>query len=230
MVQPQIVGLIPAWNEAKQISPIVEAAGEYLQVLVVDDGSSDQTAAMAEGAGAAVIRHPRNLGKGEALKTGFNWAMDRECEAVLTLDADGQHDPGEIPSFLEAHRQRRGDMIIGRRDWRKMPFPRRYTNPFGSWLLSKLLGIPVYDSQSGYRLYTRRFLAAADLTGHGFDLETEAIIQAAVLGLSIGWIKIRTLYGIGEVSYFNPLLDTLGFFRMLGHAVLEKRRHRSGRL
>ena len=226
MNRPQVVALIPAWNEAKRISPIIRGACAHLPVLVVDDGSTDQTATIAEGAGAFVMRHSLNLGKGEALKTGFAWAMERNYEAVLTLDADGQHDPNEIPSFLDAHRQQEGELIIGLRDWRKMPFPRRYTNPFGSWMLSKVLGVPVLDSQSGYRLYTRRYLEEADLTRSGFDLETEAIIQAAIRGLSVGWIRIRTVYDVGEISYFNPITDTLGFLRMVGHAYLEKRKYR----
>ena len=134
-----ILALVPAWNEAIRIRPIVEATRAHLPVLVVDDGSHDETSAVAGAAGATVVRHPRNRGKGVALMTGFAWALERNCEAVLTLDADGQHDPADIPKFLTAFEAGAGDLIIGRRDFSQMPFPRPYTTPFGSWLLSLAL-------------------------------------------------------------------------------------------
>jgi glycosyltransferase involved in cell wall biosynthesis len=228
-VEPQndVLALIPAWNEAGRIEAVIAKTRPQLPVLVVDDGSSDDSAARAEAAGATVIRHPQNRGKGVALTNGFRWALEHGYQAVLTLDADGQHDPADIPAFLEAHRLGAGDLIIGRRRWGAMPFPRRYTNPFGSWLLSLPLGVPVFDSQSGFRLHNRRCLETVDLRTTGFELETEIIIQAALSGLTIAWVPIQTLYGVGEISYFHPLLDTLGFFRMVGHAF--RARWRAGR-
>ncbi len=146
---------------------------------------------------------------------------------MLTLDADGQHDPADIPRFLEAHDQQAGDLIIGRRDARAMPFPRRYTNPFGSWLLSRAIGAPVYDSQSGYRLHTRALLEAIDLKTVGFELETEIIVQAVALGFRLAWVPIRTLYGVGEISYYHPLRDATTFLAMVWRAFLQRRRLRA---
>ncbi len=219
-----ILALIPAWNEAARLGPVVRKTRFHLPVLVVDDGSEDGTLEAAEAAGAEVVRHAFNRGKGVALITGFNWALDHGYSAILTLDADGQHDPEDIPAFLEAFRSAGADLIIGRRDFRRMPFPRRYTNPFGSWLLSLALGTPVYDSQSGYRLHSRRLLKSLDLKTTGFEFETEMIIQAVVVGLSIDWVPIRTIYGVGETSYYHPLKDSLQFFAMVHYAYRELRR------
>jgi len=214
-----ILALIPAWNEATRIGPVVEATRAFLPVLVVDDGSQDDTSAVAEAAGATVVRHTSNRGKGVTLVTGFTWALARDYEAVVTLDADGQHDPAEIPKFLAAYRAGAGDLIIGRRDFSQTPFPRRYTNPiFGSWLFSWALGTRIYDSQSGYRLYGRHLLERVDLTTTGFDLEVEVIVQAVCAGMHIGWVDIRTIYGVGEVSYFHPVKDSARFLRMVWYA------------
>jgi glycosyltransferase involved in cell wall biosynthesis len=213
------LALIPAWNEATRIDPIVAGARRHLPVLVVDDGSHDDTSAVAGAAGAVVVRHPQNQGKGVALMTGFAWALERGYEAVITLDADGQHDPAEIPKFVAAYATGAGELIIGQRDFRQMPFPRRYTNPFfGAWLLSLALKARIYDSQSGYRLYGRRLLENLDLATTGFELEVEVIVQAVVQGVRIGWVDIRTIYGVGEVSYFHPVRDSARFGRMLWYA------------
>jgi glycosyltransferase involved in cell wall biosynthesis len=213
-----ILGLIPAWNEAAFIGPVVAAARERIPVLVVDDGSGDETPIIAEESGATVVRHPENRGKGEALLTGFSWAKEHHYQAVLTLDADGQHDPAEIPQFLKVYETGAFDLIIGRRKFDQMPFPNRFANPIGSRLLSIALNQKIYDNQSGFRLHTRRLLDALDLTTTGFELEVEVIIQAVCLGMRIGWIPIRTIYGTGKVSYFHPIHDTRRFLGMVWHA------------
>ncbi|MBU0703667.1 MAG: glycosyltransferase family 2 protein [Chloroflexi bacterium] len=219
MTESSILALVPAWNEATRVGPVVEATRAHLPVLVVDDGSHDETSTVAEAAGAIVVRHPQNQGKGVALMTGFAWALERGYEAVITLDADGQHDPEEIPKFRAAYEADAGDLIIGRRDFAQMPFPRNYTNAiFGSWLLSLALGARIQDSQSGYRLYGRRLLERLDLTTTGFELEVEVIIQAVCQGMRIGWVEIRTIYGVGEVSYFHPVKDSARFLGMVWHA------------
>ena len=223
MSHPQAVVLIPAWNEAGRIGPVVRAARRHLPVLVVDDGSADATAQSAEAAGAIVLRHDRNQGKGGALRSGFAWALGRGHEAVVTLDADGQHDPDEIPRFLRAWSGEGGDLLIGRRDFSRMPFPRGWINPFGSWLLSLALRHPIPDNQSGYRLYARRLLEVLDLSSHGFEFEVEAIVQAVCLGFQVRWVDIRTIYSTGKVSYFHPVKDTLRFLRMVGRAYQARR-------
>jgi len=218
MSEDTTLALIPAWNEAERIAPVIGATRAYLPVLVVDDGSEDDTVTVAEAAGATTVRHLQNRGKGVALMTGFEWGLARGYEAILTLDADGQHDPADIPKFLTAYEAREGDLIIGQRDFSKMPFPRGYTNPFGSWLLSLALNQRIHDNQSGFRLHSRRLLEALALTTTGFELEVEIIIQAVRRGMSIGWVEIETLYGVGEVSYFHPLKDSARFLGMVWRA------------
>lgn len=223
MHEKTVLALIPAWNEGPRLQPVVEATRRYLPVLVVDDGSEDDTAALAERSGATVVTHVRNRGKGVALTTGFDWALERGYGAVLTLDADGQHDPHDIPRFLEAYQTGSWDLIIGRRDFSQMPFPRGYTNPFGSWLLSHALGEEIPDNQSGFRLHQRRLLEVLDLSSTGFELEVEVIIQAVCQGMRIGWVEIRTIYGIDKTSYFHPLKDSARFLGMVWHAWRRRR-------
>ncbi len=223
MNQSSIVALIPAWNERARLGPVVEATRQHLPVLVVDDGSQDDTAAVARRAGSTVISHSQNQGKGVALMTGFDWALSRGYQAVLTLDADGQHDPDDIPKFLSAYQSGSWDLIIGKRDFTKMPFPRGYTNPFGSWLLSLALGERIPDNQSGFRMHDRRLLETLELTTTGFELEVEVIIQAVCRDMRIGWVEIRTIYHVDKTSYFHPLKDSARFLGMVWHAWRQRR-------
>jgi glycosyltransferase involved in cell wall biosynthesis len=230
MTDTTATALIPAWNEATRIGAVVEATCAHLPVLVVDDGSRDDTTDVARAAGATVMRHGQNQGKGVALVTGFAWALEQGYNAVLTLDADGQHDPADIPKFLAAHKADVGDLIIGRRDFGQMPFPRSLSNPFGSWLLTLALGEHIYDNQSGFRLHSRHLLESLDLTTTGFELEVEVIVQTVCRRLRIGWVDIRTIYGIGEVSYFHPVKDSARFMQMVWYAWQQRRATRTKRV
>lgn len=223
MIEQSVLALIPAWNEGSRLGPVVRATRRYLPVLVVDDGSKDDTASIAKEAGATVVSHHRNQGKGVALTTGFDWALGQGYDAVLTLDADGQHDPSDIPRFLQFYEKGTCELIIGRRDFARMPFPRGYTNPFGSWLLSRALGETILDNQSGFRLHSHSLLQRLDLTTRGFELEVELIVQAVCMGMRIGWVEIRTIYDVDKVSYFHPLRDSARFLGMVWHAWQQRR-------
>ena len=160
-----LLAVIPAHDEAPRVGRVVEAALRHLPVLVVDDGSMDETAAVAGRAGARVIRQTPNQGKGAALRAGFSVALAEGAEAVITLDADGQHDPAEIPAFLAAYARRTlaglpTELIVGRRDFRHMPTARRVSNWVGTMVLSAAVGRWIEDNQSGYRLIGRRLMAA----------------------------------------------------------------------
>ena len=211
----RIIALIPAWNEASTVGGIVQAAVLRLPVLVVDDGSTDGTAETARRAGALVISHPTNRRKGAALKTGFAWALAKGFDAVLTMDADGQHHPDDIDRLLAAYRDRRGDLIIGERDFSQMPWPNRYTTPLGSLLLSRALDTRVTDNQSGFRLLTRGLLESMRLSSDGYEMEVEMIWEAVRLGMSIAWVPIQTIYFRDRKSGFRPLMDTLLFLKMV---------------
>jgi len=215
MSRSNILVLIPAWDEATRIRPILEAFRDSQPVLVVDDGSSDDTAAVARGVGVEVVVHPQNMGKGVALSTGFAWALERGYDAVLTLDADGQHDPEEAPKFIEAYERGEGDLIIGRRDFRKMPLYRAFGNRISTWMLSKVLGIKIFDNQCGYRLYTRKLLETVDMERTGFEFEVEVVVETVAASLKIGWVDVRTIYGIDKKSYFHPFYDSLKVLDMI---------------
>ncbi len=210
----QILAVIPAYNEERHISSVVRGALAHLPVLVVDDGSTDGSAAAARAAGAEVLPQKPNQGKGAALLAGIEFALRQNYDAVLTLDADGQHDPGEIPAFLRAYAVDRADLIIGRRDFSSMPPVRRASNTLGTQVLSWALGQPVPDNQSGYRLISRRMMQALDEPRErGFEFEVEMILVCLLRGYRLGWVPIRTIYG-DEKSHISPLRHLVKFLQV----------------
>jgi glycosyltransferase involved in cell wall biosynthesis len=214
MDEPRIVALIPGYQEGPRIAAVVEAASRYLPVIVVDDGSTDDTAARAEAAGATVLIQRPNAGKGAALRAGFRHVLDRGVAAVVTLDADGQHDPAEIPTFLAAYEATGAELIIGRRDFAAMPPVRRLSNTLGGWVFSAAVGRRVADNQSGYRLIGRRLMTALlDSDEHGFEFEVEMIARAIALDLPVADVRVRTIYG-GEPSHIRPLRHLTQFVRV----------------
>ena len=209
------LAVIPAYNEAQRVADVVRRARATLPVLVVDDGSTDETASLAEEGGATVLRQRPNQGKGAALRAGFRWALEAGYQAVIMLDADGQHDPAEIPLFLRAYQEAGADLIIGARDFRQMPPVRRATNTIGRWLFSWALGQPDRDNQSGYRLVSRRLMEAMlDSSESGFEFEVEMITVCVERGLRLGWVPIRTIYA-GERSHIHPLRHVVHFLRIV---------------
>ena len=212
----RIVAIIPAYNEGARVGPVVIGAAEFLPVLVVDDGSSDDTVAQAEAAGASVVRQHPNQGKGAALRTAFRRALADGYDAVITLDADGQHDPAEISKFLNLYREKRPDLIIGQRHLRHMPPIRRLANYLGRKSFSWAIGQPIPDNQSGYRLISRRLLEEL-LAGEeaGFEFEMEMIVICVRRGYHLDWVPIRTIYA-GETSHINPVTHFTNSIRMIG--------------
>jgi glycosyltransferase involved in cell wall biosynthesis len=199
-----LVAIVPAHDEAPRIGAVVTAAGVHLPVLVVDDGSKDDTAERATEAGATVVRQLPNKGKGAALRTGFRWAIDHGAEAAITLDGDGQHDPAEIPRFLEAWAAGGPDLVVGRRNFRSMPPSRRLANELGTLAFSWAVGRRIPDNQSGFRLVSRRLMDATLASDEaGFEFEVEMIVTAIRAGWTIGWVPIRTIYA-GQTSHIQP--------------------------
>jgi glycosyltransferase involved in cell wall biosynthesis len=218
--------LIPAYNEAEHIAAVVGGTRAHLPLLVVDDGSTDDTARVAERAGAIVLRQTPNQGKGAALRAGFHYALERRYAAVLTLDADGQHDPAEIAKFLRARDERQADLIIGARTFRDMPLTRRIANTVGTWAFSSAVGQPIPDNQSGYRMISRRLLEALlDSDESGFEFEVEMIVTCVQHGFTLDWVPIRTIYA-GESSHIRPWQHVVDFFRVVRQARRRLRPHR----
>ena len=212
----RIVALIPAHDEGPRIAVVVEATAQHLPVVVVDDNSADETAAQAEAAGATVLRQAPNAGKGAALRAGFRFALDSGFEAVVTLDADGQHDPSDIPRFLEAYTAQaaaRPGLIIGRRRFAEMPLTRRLSNVVGGVVLSAAVGRWIPDNQSGFRLVGRTLMREMlESVESGFEFEVEMIARCIALGRPIRWVPIATIY-LGETSHIRPWRHLTGFIR-----------------
>jgi len=214
----KILALIPAHNESTRIGPVIDGVSQYLPVLVVDDGSTDNTSAVASQHGAVVVRQEPNQGKGAALLNGFGHFLAGEYDAVITLDADGQHDPAEIPLFVEKFRQDHSDLIIGQRNFRQMPFPRNFSNTIGTWMLSNAMGQYIPDNQSGYRLHSQRLVESViNSQERGFEFEVEIIFMCVLRGFNLAWVPIRTIYA-GQTSHIKPIKHIKHFFRITRRA------------
>jgi glycosyltransferase involved in cell wall biosynthesis len=216
--------VIPAYNAARSLGKVLEQISEvspHLTSLVVDDGSTDKTAAVAEIGKAVVVRHDRNKGKGEALRTGFAEFLNLDYRAVVTLDADGQHSPLEIPKLIEAWLNKRADIVIGTRERQvgRMPLLRICTNTLSSWLVSLSAGQYIPDSQSGYRLIARSVIENIETESAGYGAESEILIKAAIAGYSIESAPISTLYG-DETSYIHPLKQPFLFLGLIFRSLL----------
>lgn len=212
----RVCALIPAYNEARRVGKVVAGAlRQGVMAVVVDDGSSDGTDEAARKAGATVLRHRDNRGKGEALKTGFGHAVDQRMDAVITLDGDGQHDTAEIPKFITHGERYSSDIVLGCRmgDVESMPRIRKWTNQVTSAVISRLAHVRIRDSQSGYRLIRTTVLEELDLFSEKYDLESEILVQAARAGFRISEVPVRTIYD-GSTSDIHPGLDTLRFIRL----------------
>jgi glycosyltransferase involved in cell wall biosynthesis len=216
-----VVAVLPAYQCERTVGAVVRGlAAQLARVLVVDDGSDDATAAAATGAGAELLRHERNQGKGTALRTGLDRALDGGAEAIALLDADGQHDPADLPRLLAAWDARRPDLVVGSRlhDAATIPPARYWTNYIGSLVLSRMTGFELEDSQSGYRLLAAGLARRLDLRSRGYAVESEMLIKASQLGARLEHVRVRTIYN-GAGSHFQPVLDT---FRISCAAVYYK--------
>ncbi|MGD9782514.1 MAG: glycosyltransferase family 2 protein [Kiritimatiellia bacterium] len=211
--------LVPAYNEEKRVAAVVREVRDYCpDVIVVDDGSPDDTDKAAADAGAIVLEHVHNQGKGAALQTGFDYAREHGYDLALTLDADGQHAPSDIPAFLQAYERTHSPVLVGNRmgNVADMPWLRRFVNRFMSALLSRVMGQHVPDTQCGFRLYHRSAFPQGPNAAHSrrFAAESEILLRLSLQGRKIGAVTIQTIYG-DETSKVHPLADTIHFFRML---------------
>ncbi len=229
--------LIPAYQAAESLTRLIPAIGGYFRaehILTVDDGSGDGTADICAEAGISCLRFDINRGKGAALKAGFNRLLEQQCAWIITMDADGQHAPEDLPFLIQATRDNPDSgIIIGSRDRspKAMPPARIISNSLTSWGLSLLTGQHIVDSQSGYRAYAARFLRHVSFTADRFAMESEAIIRACAAGFSVSFVPVQTLY-CSHQSHISHLKDTIRWIRSTLAVWAECRRGRqsTGRL
>ena len=209
--------VIPAYNAERTIVSVIKGLSEYgfrhENIIVVDDGSTDMTAELSKKQGITLLSHEKNVGKGAALKSGFEHARKRNLRKVFVIDADAQHDVAEIDTFVKANGCY--DMTIGERTeiFKKMPLDRLLTNRTVNLVVSLLSGVRTKDVQCGFRYIDLKILESIILQTNIYETESEMVIKAAWKKFRVGFVPVSTIYG-SEKSHINPFVDTLRFIRM----------------
>ena len=227
--RPRIAVVIPAFNESLTLFDIVaRASREADWIIVVDDGSDDGTAAAVQGLPVTVLRNPVNLGKAASLRRGLVHALAHGASAVVTLDADGQHEPEDIPRLIAAHLRHPHSLIVGARvrDRSRAPRARYLANRFADFWIAWAAGDCVSDSQSGFRLYPATLLSAIDIRNdrsQRFVFESAVLIDAARAGIGSVAVAISARYPAGaRASHFRPVLDVLLISRMVAWKLVKR--------
>ncbi len=217
--------IIPTYNESKTIGSIVsEIKKQDLDVLVIDDGSHDNTGRIASHNGAQIIQHDRNFGKGASLRRGFEYALEQGYSSIIMMDGDGQHNPQDLTRFIRAANETEAALVLGNRmgNTKSMPVARRLTNGFMSWIISIFARQAIPDSQCGFRLVRRNVLEKIKLFSLNFEIESEILIKAAKERFKIFSIPIKSIYQ-GEASKINPIIDALRFIKMLFKVTFQRK-------
>ncbi len=218
--------IIPTYNEAKKIGGLIkDIRAQGLDVLVVDDGSKDNTCKIAEENGASVLRNETNQGKGASLVRGFKQALSKDYEAVITMDGDGQHLAEDIPFFLRLAKYSQSGLLVGNRMQKpkNMPLIRVLTNKLMSFMISRIAGQKIPDTQCGFRLIKKDVLEKIQLKTRNYEIESEMLINASRLGVKIESVVIKTVYR-DEKSQINPVIDSLRFIRFIFRELWTTRR------
>ncbi|MBU4343222.1 MAG: glycosyltransferase family 2 protein [Candidatus Omnitrophica bacterium] len=217
--------VIPTYNEAKTIGPIVKnLTGRGYRVVTVDDGSHDHTIVDANRYGAELVVHSKNVGKGRCIREGLEYALENNCDAVITMDGDGQHDLREIDKFIDEYKRSGSDIILGNRmkNPKNMPFIRRCTNVFMSFIISLIFGRWIDDSQCGYRFLSKNAIEKMNLKTTKYEIESEMLLEAKRNKLSISSVEIDSIYR-GQSSQINPFSDTIRFIKFIIHESLRRK-------
>jgi len=218
--------VIPAYNVGEKLQNVLSKTAKYIvrrHIIVVDDGSADNTASIAREFGVCLISHGFNRGKGAALLSGFSAAVSLKLDAVITLDGDGQHDPDRIPHFIREYESSQADLVLGKRPFRigKMPFDRILSNRISSFIVSVASGQSVADSQCGYRLLRVQMINALNLKSNGYELESELLIRALRRGFRLAYCPVPAVYN-GAESHIRRSRDIMRFCRMILHLFGER--------
>ncbi len=210
--------LIPAYNAGLSLFYLLDKTKEFIpleRTVIVDDGSNDDTKETIKKLRCVLLSHSINIGKGAALRTGFEYILKNEGKWILTMDADGQHPPEFIPLFLKLARTEKYDLIIGARKRNSyMPLDRRFSNWATSGILSLLTGERILDSQCGFRLIRSSLIKGINFNTKKFEFETELLLRLIKKGAKIGWVNIPTEYK-NEFSAIRRLPDTLRFIKLI---------------
>lgn len=209
--------LIPAYNEELHIKKLIEDVKKYADnILVVDDGSQDKTVDILKETRVNYLVHEQNAGKGASLVDGFKYLLNKDFDYVLTMDADGQHAPSDIPAFTQCAALSNADIVVGNRmsDTSGMPFDRYLTNRFTSWVISKMAHQTISDSQCGFRLISKKVLENIDIETKNYDTESEILVKASRNGFKIAEVPVKTIYG-NESSDIHKIKDTIRFFKLV---------------
>lgn len=216
--------VVPVFDEAATLGPLVARARRHAPVLVVDDGSRDGSADIARAAGADVLRHARRAGKGAALSSGIEAARRRGATRVVTLDGDGQHDPDDVPRMLEASRRRPDAIVIGSRlhQAERMPPARAHAMRVATFFVSWATGLPSLDTQSGFRVYPLASYPALVPRRGGFVWETEILVRAAARGIDVVEVPVTVISRAARPSRFGPVTDGFPIAAYLAAPVLAR--------
>jgi glycosyltransferase involved in cell wall biosynthesis len=209
--------IIPTYNESRAIAGLInQIAKKGLQVIIIDDGSIDDTVKIATACGAKVLANPRNMGKGASLIKGYAFALSQGFDAVISMDGDGQHSPDDLSAFIRRAENSQSALIVGNRMGmiKGMPVLRIITNFLMSKFISLIVKQRIPDTQCGFRLVKRELLSRIDLSTSKYETESEVLVKAAHLGFKIESIPVKTIYS-GQKSQINPLIDTLRFLRFM---------------
>lgn len=209
--------IVPTHNESNTIQDLIMKIKERkYDVVVIDDGSTDNTAEEAKKSGAHIIRHGYNKGKGMSLREGFDYALKNNYDVVITMDGDGQHDPENLKNFIDKMATSKADIIIGNRmdKPKTMPLARFITNKFMSYIISKICRQHIPDSQCGYRLIKTNVLKSIELLTTNFEIESEVLIAASRNNFRIESVPIKTIYR-DERSKISPVIDTVRFINFI---------------
>jgi len=214
---PGLIVIIPAYNEARTLKDVVSGIREILpntQIIVVNDGSTDETGKIAKSCVTEVIEHPKNLGKGTALANGFKVALEKGAQWIATIDGDGQHEPSYLLDLLKPVISGQVDVVVGSRmgNLNKMPAIRVLSNKITSMFVSwRAGGKRIEDSQCGFRVFKSHVLRNIKTSSSGFQTESEILIRAGMQGYKIVSVPIPTIYNFSNSSSIKHFSDTIKF-------------------
>ena len=220
-----VIAVVPAYNAEKTIGNVVRKTLRKVgRCIVINDGSDDETANAAVDAGAELIVHVSNRGKGAAVRTALNCLRKISYKYVVFLDADGQHEPGEIARLVQAAQRRRAHLVCGNRMSKSegIPLIRRITNHAISKIISKLCRVNLTDPQCGYRLLSRRAVESLRLTKINFGVDTEILYQVSQKGFKVTEVTISSIYNEKHSSKIHLLSDTFRFLSLILYLLVSK--------